>query len=310
MKWILKASTQKALSAVPHGEDVNYFLQRHVVRSLPQRDAAFRQKVSRAMQHFRAFNEHGSRAPGDAVFYEFGTGWDLVAPLGYYALGVESQLLVDIRPSVKLDLVGDAIARYARLGPELGAEAGRPLRELGAPDVQQLGSLRSRFGIDYRAPLDARQTGLPAESVDFVSSTNTLEHIPEPDIGPILAECRRLLRPDGVLSCRIDMRDHYSYFDSSISPYNFLTFSDRRWKLVNSSLHFQNRLRAADYRRLLEHAGFEIVHENVVGPTAAELELLRRLELEPRFRACTLQDLGAKSLAVVARPMSGLTAPA
>ncbi len=73
------------------------------------------------------------------------------------------------------------------------------------------------------------------------------------------------------------MRDHYSYFDSSLSPYNFLTVSDRRWKLVNSSLHFQNRLRAADYRRLLEHAGFEIVHENVVGPTAAELELLRRL---------------------------------
>ena len=55
---------------------------------------------------------------------------------------------------------------------------------------------------------------LPAASVDFVSSTNTLEHIPATDIGPILAECRRLLRPDGVVSCRIDMRDHYSYFDA------------------------------------------------------------------------------------------------
>lgn len=115
MKWILKASMQKALSAVPRGEDVNYFLQRHVAGSLPQRDGPFRQKVSRAFQHFRAFEEHSTKPPADAVFYEFGAGWDLVAELGYYGLGIDHQLLVDIRPSVKLELVNDAIARYTRL---------------------------------------------------------------------------------------------------------------------------------------------------------------------------------------------------
>ncbi len=70
-----------------------------------------------------------------------------------------SQLLVDIRPSVKLELVDDAIARYARLGPSSRPRPDRPLREPGAPDVQQLDSLRSRFGIDYRAP--ARRRGKP-----------------------------------------------------------------------------------------------------------------------------------------------------
>jgi hypothetical protein len=103
------------------------------------------------------------------------------------------------------------------------------------------------------------------------------------------------------------MRDHYSYFDSSLSPYNFLTISDRRWSLVNSSLHYQNRLRRSDYLRLFEEAGFDVVRESAVGPTAAELELLRRLALEPRFRSYALEDLGAKSLALVARPRRAQT---
>jgi SAM-dependent methyltransferase len=305
VRWILKASAQKALSALPRGEDVNYLLQRHVAGSLPQRDGPFRQKVSRALRHFDTFVEYGYREPASAVFYEFGTGWDLVAPLAYYSLGVERQLLVDIRPSVKLELVNDAIGRYSRLQDEIEHEAGRPLRGLGAPDVRTIAALAERFGIDYRAPLDARRTGLAAESVDFVSSTNTLEHVPEPDIGAILAECRRLMRPDGVLSCRIDMRDHYSYFDRSLTVYHFLGLSDRRWRLANSSLHYQNRLRRPDYLRLFAEAGFEVVLENAVGPTPADLELLSRQELASRFRSYSLEDLGAKSLALVARPHGG-----
>ncbi len=97
------------------------------------------------------------------------------------------------------------------------------------------------------------------------------------------------------------MRDHYSYFDSSLSPYNFLTISDRRWRLVNSSLHYQNRRRRPDYLGLLEEAGFEFLSESAVGPNAEELEQLRHLALAPEFRSYTLEDLGAKSLAIVAR---------
>ena len=43
------------------------------------------------------------------------------------------------------------------------------------------------------------------------------EHIPEPDLASILGECARLLRPGGLVSFRIDLTDHYSYFDRSLS---------------------------------------------------------------------------------------------
>ena len=286
---------------LPDGERVNYLFQRHVAHSLPAGESVFRRKFSRARQHLGEYERHGSRAPAEeAVFYEFGAGWDLAIPLSYACLGVGRQVLVDIRPSARVELVNESLGVFERLWDELEREAG-PLRPLGGP-VASLGELEERLGIAYLAPRDARATGLDAESVDFVSSTDTCEHIPESDLARILAECRRLLRPGGAFSCRVDLQDHYAYFDRSISRYNFLRFSDRAWSLVNSPLHFQNRLRAPDYLRLAREAGLELVSETPSGPSEEGLVELRSLPLAPRFsRSYTLEELGVTILSFVAR---------
>lgn len=306
MNWLVKAVIQKGLSALPASERANYVFQRRVARTLPVADAGVRRKFGRALAHFAAFREHGpARPPERVVFYEFGAGWDLLVQLSYAALGVGRQVLVDIRRNVRLELVNESLAALARLRPALAEDAGHELRDLGPPTVAALDELEERFGIAYLAPRDARATGLPDACVDFVSSTNTLEHVPAEDIRPILAECARLLRPDGVMSFRIDMRDHAAYADPNVSPYNFLRFSARAWALVTSSLSYQNRLRYPDYVRLFGEAGLEIVTEAVARPTGGELEALARLELAPEFRAYALGDLAAHSLAVVLRPGVG-----
>lgn len=301
MRWVLKAASQKALSALPHAESLNYLLQHRVTRTLPAGESLFRRKVAIGIEHFHAFREHGAVEPAEAVFYEFGAGWDLAVPLLYTALGVERQLLVDIRPNLRFELIDDSLRKHARHRAALEAEAGVPLRELDPRPVTSAEELRTRFGIAYLAPRDARETNLPGDSVDFVSSTDTLEHIPRDDLARILVECRRLLRAGGVLSCKVDMQDHYSYFDRGVSRYNFLRFPSRTWRLVNSSLHYQNRLRHPDYVTLVEEAGLEVVSDRVSEPSEADLEALRTLELAPEFRGYTLEQLGAKSLRVVAR---------
>src|SRR5207253_9552486 len=63
--------------------------------------------------------------------------------------------------------------------------------------------LQECFGIEYRAPCDARRTALGDGSVDYITSTNTLEHIPADDLPAILRECHRLLTPGGFLSYRV-----------------------------------------------------------------------------------------------------------
>ncbi|HET7807443.1 MAG TPA: class I SAM-dependent methyltransferase [Gaiellaceae bacterium] len=300
MRWLAKAALQRGLGALPQGERLNYVFQRRVLHSLPAGDAALRRKFSRALQHLGVYREHAPGVPpGEATFYEFGAGWDLAIPLAYALLGVGGQVLVDIRPSARLELVNDALASFERLRPELEAEAEAELRPPGGP-LGSLDELEARFGIRYLAPCDARDTGLDEGSIDFASSTDTCEHIPEADLGAIFRETGRLLRAGGAFSCRIDLQDHYAYFDRSLSRYNFLRFSDGAWRLVNSPLHFQNRLRSSDYLRLVREAGLELAVERPSGPSDEGRAELRSLPLAERFRGYAEDDLGVTVLSFVA----------
>jgi SAM-dependent methyltransferase len=297
-RWLVKAALQKGMSALPASESVNYVFQRRISRSLPASEAAFRRKYERAVAHLHAYETHGpGRPPGEAVLYEFGAGWDLAVPLSYWALGVERQLLVDIHPNLRFELVDVTLERLRRLGPELGAT-----RVPDGGGVSSAHDLEERFGIAYVAPRDARATGFDAASVDLVSSTNTLEHIPARDLAPILAECRRLLRPGGIMSSRIDLADHYSYFDRSLSPYNFLRYDDARWRWLNSDVLFQNRLRRPDYLSAFTEAGLEVLEETASRPDDAGMAELARLDLAERFRGYRLDDLAVTALVLVARP--------
>jgi SAM-dependent methyltransferase len=297
MQWKVKALTQQGLSHVPGGERLNYALQRRVLHSLPAGDEAFRRKANRAFQHFDAFVDLGPQRPvSEAVFYEFGAGWDLAVQLVYWALGVERQTVVDIRPIMRIELVNDTIAKLERLRGEWD----RDLRSPGSASLRTVDDLRERFGITYLAPRDARATGLPSESLDFVSSTDTAEHIPADDLREILVECRRLLKPDGLLSYRADLEDHYARTDGGLSRYNFLRYSDSKWAVFNPPLHYQSRLRYPDYVRITREAGFEIVREQVSRPSEQDLAALRALHVAERFQSYTVEDLGVRGVTIVA----------
>jgi SAM-dependent methyltransferase len=301
MRWLAKAALQRTLGALPQGERLNYVFQRHLLHSFPLGDGSYRQKFTRAVNHLAAYSEYGPDVPAAAAtFFEFGAGWDLAIPLSYALLGVGQQIVIDIRPSARIELVNDTIAALDRLRPELEQAAGGSLRDLGGP-IASTADLETRFGIHYLAPCDARATSLAAGIVDFVSSTDTCEHIPAADLAEVFAECRRLLRPGGAFSCRIDLQDHYSYFDGSLSRYNFLRFSDRRWALVNSPLHYQNRLRAPDYLRLVREVGLDLVVERPSGPSDQGLAELEKLPLAKRFRSYPPEELGVTILFFVAR---------
>jgi len=302
VQWLVKRGLQHTLGVLPASESANYLFQRYVTHRLPIGDPGVAQKFRRAHSHLSAYEEHGPGRPlEDTVAYEFGTGWDLAIPLSYAALGVGRQVLVDIRPNLRLELVNATIRSLARQSEALAEVVGRGLRDLGPADVASAGELRARFGIEYHAPRDARETGLPAGSVDLVTSTNTLEHVPREAIGPTLREAARLLRPDGVLSFRIDMQDHTSYVDPRRSPYDYLRYSERAWRFLSPKLEYENRLRLPDYRTLFVEAGLAVVDETVSRPRPEHLAALAQVPLAPRFRRYAPEDLAARALGVVLR---------
>jgi hypothetical protein len=133
-------------------------------------------------------------------------------------------------------------------------------------------------GITYLAPADAR--------------ASTLEHIPPDDLAAILRERHRLIRHGGGMSMLIDYSDHWSHFDHSITEYNFLQFTESRWRHLNPALNYQSRLRHSDSLALFEDAGFELVRVTTNGNDEAGLRALDRCRvarlrgLQPRGSGC------------------------
>jgi len=308
MRWVAKAIAQKGMSALPAAGDLNYLAQRYVSRSLPSARWKVRRRFRRAARHLRAYEEHGpERRVEEGVFYEFGPGWELTEAIAFWCLGVDRHIVLDVRKNIRIELVNVTLARVHHLLPKLEELVERKLRDPGPLPLRSLSELEARFGIAYLAPRDARATGLDAACVDFVSSTSTLEHVPLEELRPLLGECRRLLRADGVISCGVDLGDHFSYFDPGISEYNFLRYSERVWRAFNSALAYQNRLRYPDYVRAFEDAGFEVVALEKGAPDDAQLAAVPvASELRRHY---TEEELAVRWLTIVARPRGDGSSP-
>ncbi len=300
MNWKIKALLMDIFSCVPFGAQLHYAMQRHITKSLPSSDAMFAKIVAQAKRHVEAFERNHRGKIEEASFYEFGAGWELGIPLSFYCLGVQRQTLIDIRSNLRVDLVNATIDTLRRTGENLGL---RRFPERCLPTGNRLAgirALREWYGIQYVAPCDARNSSLPEGSFDFISSSSTMEHIPAPDIPPVLKECRRLLKEDGVMSFLIDYKDHYSYCDEAIGPFNFLRYSDNRWKLYSPSLYYQNRMRHRDYGEMFSREKIGVLEEEVIEPSEPELQLLRALVLDPTFRTrYTFEELSACGAHVV-----------
>ncbi len=281
MRWVWKAAAGHLLSAVPGGRALYFVLQRYVTRSLPPTAAQFEARAACARRHLASYLGSGQQAElRDAVFLEFGAGWELTIPLFFASAGVRRQIVFDLERLARPALVRVTAERIRQLASRAGEPTGgapvlQPKRLPGeVPDGDRaLSDWLEQAGIEYRAPGDARATALPADSVDCVTSTSTLEHIPAPDVTAIFQEMFRVLRPGAVLSSTIDMSDHFSHFDRRLTPWNFLRFSARTWRWANSSVLYQNRLRASAYLQAAREAGFEIreahlAFPNGVGPDA------------------------------------------
>ncbi|HJU88881.1 MAG TPA: class I SAM-dependent methyltransferase [Gemmatimonadaceae bacterium] len=267
MKWMMKAAAGHVLSRAPGGRRLHYLMQRYVTRSLPMPMEDFDIRMRIACQHLGHVRRVMSDlALSDATFLEFGAGWDLTVPLVYRAAGVGRQLLYDLEPLAQPDLISVSRVRLCEAIASSGIPAEcapmlDPGRVPGSGPIShaELGEWLERIGISYRAPSDARATGLPADSVDVVTNTATLEHIPEPDIALIFREMFRVLKPGGMMSCQVDMSDHFSHGDTSITPWHFLRFDERTWRLIDPPMLYMNRLRASAYATLARAAGFDVV---------------------------------------------------
>jgi len=279
--WRVKAAIQAVLGSVPRGAELHHVLQRRF-GGPGDFDAELRAKIDDGLlmiAHLRSV-----RMPIDSSrFLETGSGW--------YRCPRRKPRLPELAGAT--GRAADAILGALRAMVEA--------LKRGADVVHATGG-----AIEYRAPSDARATGLTAGSMDVVFSNDVLEHVPEREIEGLFVEAERVLRPGGVVFHSVNCGDHYAYIDGSISQLNYLRYSEREWAKYSNTYLYQNRLRAVDFTRMARAAGFEIeVDTSRAHPK--RLAELAKVRVHPQFSRCTAEQLAITSVSFIGRKRGGET---
>jgi SAM-dependent methyltransferase len=195
--------------------------------------------------------------------------------------------------------VYEAFRRHAEV-------AGKAVLELGPG--RRLDSLRMarRDGaarctavdvIGYRVPEEAAQAGIEYQvydgrrlpfgdaEFDVVWSWAVLEHLRFPEV--TIPEMRRILKPNGLVIARVDLRDHYHLvsgpWKERVEWLDCLRYPAWVWRAMKwYRAAYVNRLRYSDWLRVFADAGFEPVD---IRPQRSELlkSAHRRLPFLQRY---------------------------
>lgn len=286
MHWKAKVATQFVLAHLPFGEQINHRLQR--VQARRRGENHKQQRVVEIVASVASLAEY--KAIKGATIVEVGTGWDALPTLALLGAGAFHIHTFDHQRHVRPDLLADAAARLAPFYSS--SHCLEQAAATGAFDPCR---------VSYAAPADATQTGLPSQSVDVFYSYAVLEHVPEETIFALIAEAKRVLKPDGVFYALIGLHDHYNGFDPArVSKVNFLRYPEWAWKLlVKNNISYHNRLRERDFIDMLARAGASIAYRK--GEVhQADLAEVQSMALAGRFAGYSPDELAVTRSELIA----------
>jgi len=91
-------------------------------------------------------------------------------------------------------------------------------------------------------------------SIDLVFSQAVLEHVRKHEFLETMRECKRILKPNGISSHQIDLRDHLG------GALNNLRFSERLWEsdFFTKSGFYTNRIQFSQMLNVFDKVGFSV----------------------------------------------------
>jgi SAM-dependent methyltransferase len=243
MKWALKIVAKLLIARLP----VPYAVWKSV--------GVFRHGRMDSVDYpLKIFDLHLQRAypqglPPRSVILELGPGDSIASAMIGCAYGVKCTYLVDVG-----SFANKNVAFYQSLASNMRR------RRINIPDLAGAASFEDVLHIcnaQYLTNGIPSLRQIPTGSIDFVWSHSVLEHVRKNELGRVLQELKRVLKPDALSSHNIDFQDH---LDGAL---NNLRFSDRVWEssFFATSGFYTNRIPAVTMHGLFKKAGFEIRQE-------------------------------------------------
>ena len=289
MNWYVKSAGQLVLSKLPFGVQINDFLsnlvgeQRHLDRHVERRLPVILRLINIARDHHEL---------GGTQVVEMGTGW---APLFPVLAGVCSAWCTTfdvtryLKPErlrkVLVTLRGHSATIADSLGIAEDSVRGRFDKSLSEDRPSTVDAMLEPFSVTYRAPVDSTSLPLDAGAVDVYFSNLVLTHIPIDILKRVLAESNRVLADNGIALHRMKFRN------VELLKYS-TAFFDR---FVNSTINYNNRLQAPQFKELFDAAGFELIdsREQI---DDQQLARLARIQVAEEFRGMSGDELATAVL--------------
>jgi SAM-dependent methyltransferase len=299
MNWKLKAHALAVLSRLPWGTRIYQALQAQLGTNKLNVD----ESISRALEVVELIREAGAD-PFKGVYLEIGTGWRPFLPFILHLIGADRIITLDVNRWLNEAYAWETFRaleeRLPAIADRLKVKVSDLQRRYEAAKPRSKDSLLQALAVEYRCPGDARRTGLSDESVDFVCSSNVLEHVPPEILRDIHRESLRILRPGGLAVHRFNPGDHACHVDPSVTAVNFLRYSERQWHWYGGSgLAYHNRLRCIQHQSLLEEAGLIVLARVRIDPASVEAIQNGNLVVHPDFARFHPEELAADYMCVV-----------
>lgn len=294
-KWILKAVVQKSISFLPFKHRLNLLFQTYVTRGVQLSDAYFEDKLIHFKQHNQFRTKYLKNKTSWSVL-EIGTGWYPVIPVCCFLAGAEKITSVDLSRLTNKEKLKTTLAAFMeskQVGQlenfiSIASERWNTLEKLYVNiDQMSFEDCCQRLHFDYLVT-DARSLPLKEDSIEFILSNNTFEHIYEDILKDILKEFKRVLAPGGLMSHFIDMSDHFAHLDKSITIYNFLQFSPAQWDRIDNTIQPQNRLRISHFREMYKELDIPI-NEEVNRP--GDVSLVKTIPIHDYLKEIPMEEI-------------------
>ncbi len=296
-KWKAKAIIQKTISYFPKKEKINYLFQKYVTKGVYLTDEYFGFKITHVKDHLNYFAKYSLKDYTKSNILELGTGWYPIVPIAMYLSDFNEIISIDIQSWMTKQSQITTIEKFVEWRNE--GKLTDFLFKINENRWNDLISILEKKDTITEKEInaiirlkpsiqDARKTNFENESLDFICSNNTFEHIHKEVLEAILTEFFRVLKKHGMMCHFIDMSDHFAHFDKNISIYNFLQYTEKKWNRIDNDIQPQNRLRFKDYLEIYKSLNIPITDKEI---RKGDVEKLKNLNLSPQYKNYTLEEL-------------------